>query len=565
MPQASQEGRSRFADLLDLVRLMFATDGWRFLLVVLLGLALALTDGAVLILLLPIVQGLSSGIVNTQTWPIVGNMFTEVPLWTFVALLLTVVVIRGLVGLWRDRTTARLRLEVLDRERMAAIEGMLQARWNWVASHRTSDIMQTVNTEVSRVGATVGLFSQLVVSFLETSVVLIIAFIWLPLSGLVALLLLVAALAMLIPFLRMSHELGRQQVMANRLYARTVSDVLSSLAVIRISGTEKQRLDTVSSAMGKVADIQVRYATRAATHRGIITTLSIVMCLAVLAIATRMGVSLGELVVLAVLLVRLLSSAQNLSSTISQLTVNLPAVSEVSSLRRDSHLHQDPLHVAQPSALKILAKGPLQIECENISFSYGDTLVLHNFNIQIPKSEITAITGTSGSGKSTLLDLVMGLLAPDEGVIHVQGCIAHAGTFGELRSRTGYVPQNQRHLYGSLRENITWVTNREVTDQECLEALSLAQANFVVDLPDGLDTIMGEHGYRLSGGEGQRLAIAGALLRKPDLLVLDEATNSLDADTEGRLLTAIRGTGTTLVIVSHRQATLDQADWVVNL
>ncbi len=122
-------------------------------------------------------------------------------------------------------------------------------------------------------------------------------------------------------------------------------------------------------------------------------------------------------------------------------------------------------------------------------------------------------------------------------------------------------------MAGTLRDNLVWSVQHEVSDEECLAALDRAAALFVRDLPDGLDTLLGDRGVRLSGGERQRVAIARALLRRPALLVLDEATSSLDDDTEAAVLDTIAALvpAMTVLVIAHRRTTLDMAQHVVRI
>ena len=186
----------------------------------------------------------------------------------------------------------------------------------------------------------------------------------------------------------------------------------------------------------------------------------------------------------------------------------------------------------------------------------------------IPKGTSIAFVGPSGAGKTTIIDILMGVLNPDSGAVLISGLpplIAVAKWPGAV----SYVPQDVVIAAGTIRENISLgYPLSEATDELVMGALKVAHLDkFVADLPNGIDTQVGERGTRISGGQRQRLGIARAMFTQPHLLVLDEATSSLDGETEASIseaIHALRG-ATTIVIIAHRLSTVRNADTVVYL
>jgi ATP-binding cassette subfamily C protein len=199
---------------------------------------------------------------------------------------------------------------------------------------------------------------------------------------------------------------------------------------------------------------------------------------------------------------------------------------------------------------------------ENVSFSYGSAPVLRDVDLRIPAGAFVVLMGPSGEGKTTLIDLIVGLYEPDAGRITVDGVPLPDMDLLAWRDRVGYVPQEMFLFHDTVLHNVT-LGNDRLTREAAREALELAGAwEFVASLPEGLDTVVGERGTTLSGGERQRVAVARALARRPVLLLLDEATTSLDPDTERRLcanLGRLRGE-TTVVAISHQPAVAELAD-----
>ncbi|MBP5487514.1 MAG: ABC transporter ATP-binding protein [Bacteroidales bacterium] len=228
----------------------------------------------------------------------------------------------------------------------------------------------------------------------------------------------------------------------------------------------------------------------------------------------------------------------------------------------------------------VLYDGAPGIIVSDVSFAYSkpntdttpgpaeERLILNHFSHDFKPGTLTVLAGPTGVGKSTLTRLMLGLLKPNSGSVSLygKGRNPHIADVDTRRNFT-YVPQGNSLLSGTIRQNMLLV-NEQATDEQIIEALKVSAAEFVLDLPDGLDTICGESGTGLSEGQCQRIAIARALIHRGGIMILDEATSALDTETEERLLnnihTHLAGTKT-IVFISHRPAAIRIADDVVNL
>ena len=242
-------------------------------------------------------------------------------------------------------------------------------------------------------------------------------------------------------------------------------------------------------------------------------------------------------------------------------------VQVLTAAERLMELEEDPLEPHGSPIWMDAGKG-VGVRLENVSYSYDDSTenILNHFSCDFKPGSCTAILGETGAGKTTLVRMILSLIHPQEGraVIYASG-----GKEVELSAMTRcnfvYVPQGNTLLSGTIRDNLL-LGRLSATDEDMEEALHRACADFVFELPEGLDTVCSEDGGGLSEGQAQRIAIARALLREGNIMIFDEATSSLDPETERNLLANILDdTGKTIIFVTHRMAVVEYCNQVIKI
>jgi len=208
------------------------------------------------------------------------------------------------------------------------------------------------------------------------------------------------------------------------------------------------------------------------------------------------------------------------------------------------------------------------LELQEVSFSYeNEERVLENINLDIPPSKVVALVGPTGVGKSTLVSLIPRFYDVDCGAIKLDGTDIREIKVEELRKNIGIVLQDVFLFHGTVHENLLF-GNPKAKDKDIIEAAKIANAHeFIQALPNGYDTLIGERGVKLSGGQRQRISIARAVLKNTPILILDEATSSVDTETELLIQQALERLmhGRTTIIIAHRLSTIQNADNIVVL
>jgi ABC-type multidrug transport system fused ATPase/permease subunit len=262
---------------------------------------------------------------------------------------------------------------------------------------------------------------------------------------------------------------------------------------------------------------------------------------------------------------RLLPSANRVINAVQSIRYALPAIRVV---------HAE-VALSGPAG-PVVGIAPSQVRfhdvltLERVSFRYPETAAgtLHEIEMRIPHGSCVGLIGGSGAGKSTLVDIILGLQPPTSGAVCADGADIRQNLRG-WQSLLGYVPQSIFLTDDTLRRNVAFgLTDEEIDDEAVRRAVSAAQLeDFIATLPAGLETMVGERGVRLSGGQLQRVGIARALYHDPQVLVLDEATSALDTTTERGVMAAVRALRghKTLIIVAHRFSTVENCDWLYRL
>ena len=541
-----------FRDAWRLVQRAIPDRRGRLVALIALGVTAALAEGAGLVLLVVIINRLPGGAAS-------GGMQLEQAVLVYIA-----IVAAAAGAVWaRSVQTARLRLETVDRVRREAFEAVLDASWPALRQMPGPAITQLVTVEASRVGMGIDYLMSGIAIATRVPVLFAVAFALSPTLATVTLAAGVALAFVSFRSDRLARRSGERMIATGRAMQGRVAEMLLGRRTIKAFGLERARAGAFNAALEEARAAQLAQQRAFAGARAMLGFLVATATALALWLAVRvMGLDLGSALVFAAAYGRLGQSVLALRSSRQVVLAALPAEAAIQALVTEARAAAEPV-AGDPVPLPRRA-----IALQHVSLRYDDgTMALDDVSASIPIGSITAIVGPSGAGKSTLADLVMGLAIPTAGTVALDDRELDAATRRAWRRHVGYVPQDAFLFHESIRDNLL-AARADATDDDVWRALERADAaGMVRALPDGLETIAGERGTRLSGGEAQRIALARALLREPALLVLDEPTSALDGDSEARIIATLeRLKGRhTIVIVAHRQALAAIADHVIAL
>ena len=536
----------------------------------LLAVLASIFEGISLTLIIPLVQYLDMG---STPLPVQGRMMTllnqltelvpfQSRLLAIVIAILAAVVIKSvisyanmsLLGVVYGRLSHTLRTRVFAK--------IIDTPLAEFESDRSGRLLNMLNHETWRATDALRFLFTIVINFATIAVlVCILLFLSWGLT-LVAL----GCIALIAPF---AHAMGvrakaisKQGTAENEVLAKRTWTALNGMRMIHAFGCEKSEIERFRNSSERVRGLFLRTAmytmATAPVAEVAITAVIALLLLFVQASGLSIGAFAGFLVILYRLQPRVLALASAHTSLLS-LHASVLAVSE---------MLREPTETATSTGRSFsgLRKG---LSFENVIFTYKGSAepALADVSFRIPKGSVIAIVGASGAGKSTLIDLLLCFQRPQQGRILVDDIPLSEFDVAPWRAGLGVVNQDPYIFDDTVAANLSY-GSPSATKAEIVEAAQLACADdFIRTLPQAYDTIVGERGTQLSGGQRQRIALARALLRRPDILILDEATNALDAATERAFQRALAAYAKhrTVIIVAHRLATIEDADHVIVL
>ena len=441
--------------------------------------------------------------------------------------------------------------------RLDLIEALMEARWDYFKQQPIGTLANAINKEAEHAATIYQEASQIVSYSLQVIVYLALAVM---MSWQFTSLSLLAGGLLFFAFrylIRYARRIGKRQARSYDELTRQLTDGLQGIKALKAMAAE-DRLAPLLAAEAQELNVAKRQHVIVSqlAQLGREPLAAIFMGFGLYFALTIWNLQLDTILVISLLFYRTLNWLGTLMVFYQSMAANEAYYQSLKAKKDAAVAHREEIS-GQPAPLFEHV-----LSVEQLGFSYGDQQVLRDVSLEIPARTLVALYGSSGGGKTTLGDLLLGLMRPTTGDIRIDGVSLRDIDLASWRRQIGYVPQEVVLFHDTIYANVT-LGDASFTEADAQAALVAAEAwDFVRDLPDGMHTMVGEHGARFSGGQRQRLAIARAVIRRPRLLLLDEPTSALDPEAEEAIcqtLGALAGE-TTVLVISHQSALLGVAN-----
>jgi ABC-type multidrug transport system fused ATPase/permease subunit len=533
----------------------------------------AVLEALSLVLLVPLISlaigsDLPSGRLGRAAAAAFGLFSVETPLGRLALLLgifSVLIIARAVVLSVRDVTVAELQTGFVEALRLRIAECLVAAQWDQVARLRHARITHLMSGDIQRIGFMTQLFLQCAVScamlLAQCALVLALA----PIFATLALGFLILGAVVFLPIVRRAQVLGGIMTNANLSLLDAPAQFLGGLKLAMSQNLQARFIDEFRQSLHELTRRQIDYIRQQTRVRIVLTTLpALAAGLLVLIGFGAFHLAPAALIALVVIITRMVGPVAQIQQAVQQLAHALPAYEKAREL--EGELATIPHHRGAQAGAQALPEGA--IKAENVSFRHtsddGSVRGVQGVSLTIEPGEIAGITGPSGAGKTTFADILVGLYSPQQGRISIAGTALEGSMLAAWRDRVGYISQDPFLFHDTIRRNLSWA-NPQASEKDIWDVLALVgAADLLCGMEHGLDTVVGERGTLVSGGERQRIAVARAILRKPRLLVLDEATGAIDVESERKIFASLRALRPrpTIVIIAHRAESLELCERV---
>lgn len=490
-----------------------------------------------------------------------GTPFDTSWIWKSIVIQVVFVFFRFLFGYFRARLQEPIGYKLTARDRLAVGDALKRVSLGYFGQVSTGNILSSITTGLSTLeGMGIRMIDNFVGGYLNFIVIFAALLVCSPMTALIAL----AAAALSLCFMLLISHYSRRnapvEAQANRDLTGAVIEYARGLAVVKSFGKSGAAMDSIVNAARDSKKIHLKiewgYIPGNALHLLALKCGSVGLAMAASLMFLAGKLQLTMMLMFVFFSFTVFASLEPISDSAHTLGVIDDAMDQLDALKKENYIDADG---------KDIKPEHFDIEFKDVTFGYDSREVLKNVSLRIPEKSSTAVIGPSGSGKTTLCSLIARFYDPQSGSITIGGHDLREFTCDSLLSNISMVFQNVYLFHDTIRANICF-GKPDATEAEMIDAAKHACCHdFIMALPDGYDTVVGEGGSTLSGGEKQRISIARAMLKNAPVVILDEATASIDPENEHLIQQAITSLtkGKTIITIAHRLATVREADQIL--
>ena len=522
-----------------------------------------LIEAGALLVIAPIIDiithpEVSSGITK-KIEEIIITLGLGFDLWMLLFIYFAIVLVKSLFDVSAMYLILSMKYRLMKATILETYQAIFGARWYFFVKEKQGKLLNTFTREISGMGDCLAGTGRLFAEILKLAMYIIVLFY---ISWQVALVGFGFSFLVGIPLLslgKLTYKFGKKNTSTANDWLSAIQENFSLAKIILGFALQKKSENVVKEKFEKHTKATLASQLFTLSISSIYVPLGVLGIIILFYAGKYFSLALSEIGILVVAYMKIIPIMKNIVSEKNIVDMAFPSYEQIMNMIKDAKkMNQTSGNIAFKNINK-------SIKIKDISFTYPNNKpVINNLSLQIKKGQMIAIVGESGSGKSTLIDVIMGFNDPTSGDILIDDTPLKKYDINSYRKKIGYVPQGGDLFNASITQNIKWA-NEKATNEQIQHMCKEAYADsFIKSFPEGYETLVGDRGVRLSGGQLQRIALARALIRKPEILILDEATSSLDSKSEKNIQEALNTIArkTTIIVIAHRLSTILKADHI---
>lgn len=521
----------------------------------------SLIETASLLIIAPIVDSIINNNKESQITKVLIDIFNnfgiKFDIWYLFVLYFLVILAKSLFDVFTGRLQIKMKYRVILKTISNTYNSIFKAGWEYISSEKQGKLLNSFTREIDRLGDSLAATGRLISASTKFIIFLFVPFL---ISWKITLVTLGFIFIIGLPFFLMgkfSRKLGKLSTETSNEYLSTLQENFGLAKIIISFAKQAYSLKNILKNFDDHVNAIIKSQTFALLLSNLYVPFGILGIVLIYYLGQIYFIPISSLAVLFVAYYKIIPVMSEMINSKNSFDASYTSYEQIISIQKKTNEIIKPNGDIKFNSLKD------SIEFKNVSFSYNKELqTIDNLSFKIKKGEFIALVGKSGGGKTTIIDLILGLNTLQKGEILIDNIKQSKYDIDTFRAKTGYVPQGAALFNDTIENNIKWSNNyasENIIKKICLETYS---SEFIEKLPEKYNTIVGERGVKLSGGQLQRIALARALVKDPNIIILDEATSSLDTQSEKKIQKSLDSIYRikTIIVIAHRLSTIIKAD-----